>query len=404
MLTESWWKWKEKWKSLWLCNFSAAILDGNLSASQKQMMVVQSFWCLWRCVCMGGGRGAFPLWLAVTMILNQESKPFLIKNSPLDATALTAIQTELVLTLLHPFSLMCQWDERKTRLQLVHDWQGNFRCSAERGFLTVFPLCRKYEQMHIFEISPNPRVFLSWSSILQTNSNSSFQSLLHLMDGLDIKPIQFACYAVVYWVKIAGFIFIFSWDESLRCRGTGCQNRRCLPLKEFSKVNLAESKVEKLSCLTSLLNSSRHVTLLFLFLHVLSVFEWITEHERCRQGAEVMSLRMKVVLDLPHFCQKRGKKLAVFIMHVSAAARTTYPVSEGISDTPRYIDPHVGLTSMLQGFNLCCGNQGPKYSSFKEFKNETAGSYKKYCELGAVLIFFICYTVILLSSGKSLPC
>lgn len=35
--------------------------------------------------------------------------------------ALKAIQTELVLTLLHSLFFMCQRDEQKTSLQLVHD-------------------------------------------------------------------------------------------------------------------------------------------------------------------------------------------------------------------------------------------------------------------------------------------
>lgn len=113
------------------------------------------------------------------------------------------------------------------------------------------------------------------------------------------------------------YLFL-SWDESLRCRGTGCQNRRCLPLKVFSKVNLAESKVEKLSCLASLLNSSRHVTLLFLFLHVLSVFEWITEKERCRQGGWSYEFEDE---SRPRSSTLLSKN-EVFIVHVSAAART----------------------------------------------------------------------------------
>lgn len=95
------------------------------------------------------------------------------------------------------FFFTSQWDKQKTSLQLLLDWQGNFRCSTER-LSAAFSLCRNvwaqiyciytYTCTHTYMFS-NPYNFCL-SSILQTGSNATFQSQLHLMDGLDIQPIQ----------------------------------------------------------------------------------------------------------------------------------------------------------------------------------------------------------------------
>lgn len=77
-----------------------------------------------------------------------------------------------------------------------------------RGTCSIFSAHEKYTYIWDFSNPYNFRV----SSILQTGSNAAFQSQLRLMDGLDTKPIQFACYAVenVNWVGTAGEHRLFS--------------------------------------------------------------------------------------------------------------------------------------------------------------------------------------------------
>ena len=111
------------------------------------------WWCSFLVPVKEERAGFLLLWLAITAVLKKIRHHSLFSlNLSIRHMALKAIQTELVLTLLHPFFFMCQWDGQKTSLQLVPDWQGNFRCSTE-GHSAAFLHCgkiREYTYILIF--------------------------------------------------------------------------------------------------------------------------------------------------------------------------------------------------------------------------------------------------------------
>lgn len=147
-----------------------------------------------------------------------------------------------------------------------------------RGTRSIFSLHEKYTYIWDFSNPHNFRV----SSILQTGSKTAFQSQLRLMDGLETKSIQFACYAVehVNWVGSAGehpLVFLGPATEVFQ---DWLPKQSVFASVKIPKDNLAASKVEKPTCLASLHNSSWHVSLLFLCLDVLCNFKRIIQKKK----------------------------------------------------------------------------------------------------------------------------